>query len=215
MATYENPSEFSVAARYPSLGGYPRGGNDDIKTLDDGKGTETTFEIGEKLTATTSFGMKFDVYFRGTYEHEGKTLLVVSVGSGPFPDRYYIVGLEDTGPNPLVPSTHIDSSGSFTVCFLSGTSIATPTGERKVEELRPGDPVLVEENSSVRATWTGRLGRNIRQYFRMRRAVTVKFIGRQTVSTIFGPAERLMPVRFATGSLGGGGGGSRFCRIAT
>ncbi|TBX27797.1 Hint domain-containing protein, partial [Nioella sediminis] len=32
----------------------------------------------------------------------------------------------------------------------------------------------------------------------------VKWIGRQTVSTRFGPAERLMPVRFAAGSLGDG-----------
>ena len=32
----------------------------------------------------------------------------------------------------------------------------------------------------------------------------MKWIGRQTVSTFFGPAERLMPVRFAAGSLGEG-----------
>ena len=32
----------------------------------------------------------------------------------------------------------------------------------------------------------------------------VKWIGRQTVSTLFGPAERLMPVRFEAGSLGDG-----------
>jgi len=37
-----------------------------------------------------------------------------------------------------------------------------------------------------------------------RRTVPVKWIGRQTVSTRFGPAERLMPVRFAAGSLGDG-----------
>ena len=32
----------------------------------------------------------------------------------------------------------------------------------------------------------------------------VKWIGRQTVLPLFGPAERLMPVRFAAGSLGDG-----------
>ena len=36
------------------------------------------------------------------------------------------------------------------------------------------------------------------------RSVPVKWIGRQTVSTRFGPAERLMPVRFAAGALGQG-----------
>ena len=34
--------------------------------------------------------------------------------------------------------------------------------------------------------------------------VPIKWIGRQTVSTRFGRAERLMPVRFAAGSLGNG-----------
>jgi hypothetical protein len=36
------------------------------------------------------------------------------------------------------------------------------------------------------------------------KAVPVKWIGRQTVMTRFGPAERLMPVRFAAGCLGEG-----------
>ena len=68
------------------------------------------------------------------------------------------------------------------LCFFPGTLIATPVGERMIEELVPGDRVLTKNGREVAAKW----------------------ICRQTVSTRFGPAERLMPVRFAAGSLGDG-----------
>ena len=71
-------------------------------------------------------------------------------------------------------------SGAHTYCFLPGSQIATPAGEVSVECLTIGDPVLTVDG----------------------RSVPVKWIGRQTVSTRFGPAERLMPVRFAAGALG-------------
>ena len=72
--------------------------------------------------------------------------------------------------------------GTYTYCFCSGTSIATPSGEALVEDLAIGDLILAEGG----------------------RIVPVKWIGRQTVMTRFGPAERLMPVRFAAGALGEG-----------
>ncbi|WP_420396764.1 Hint domain-containing protein [Nioella sp.] len=68
------------------------------------------------------------------------------------------------------------------LCFAAGSLIATPAGEVAVERLRIGDTVLTAEGCTV----------------------PVKWIGRQTVMTRFGPAERLMPVRFAAGSLGAG-----------
>ncbi|WP_164744686.1 Hint domain-containing protein [Nioella ostreopsis] len=84
-------------------------------------------------------------------------------------------------PNPLVLAD-IDTVSTYTVCFLPGTGIAVPGGTRAVETLDIGDLIR---------TAAGQL-------------VPVKWIGRQTVSTRFGPAERLMPVRFAAGSLGDG-----------
>jgi len=66
-------------------------------------------------------------------------------------------------------------------CFLEGTRIATPSGETCIEDLRTGDLIMADG-----------------------KAVIVKWVGRQAVSTRFGPAERLMPVRFAAGSLGEG-----------
>ena len=108
-------------------------------------------------------------------------------------DVNFIVGLAPVDAPETLPSI---TAETFTVCFFPGTLIATPSGERKVEELTSGDPVLTADSGAIPAVW---LGHNLA------RAVPVKWIGRQTVSTLFGPAERLMPVRFAAGSLGGGG----------
>lgn len=69
---------------------------------------------------------------------------------------------------------------SFTVYFAAGTEIATESGVTLVEELKIGDMVR---------TFDGR-------------DVAVKWIGRQTVSTKFGPSERLTPVKFSAGALG-------------
>ena len=78
--------------------------------------------------------------------------------------------------------TSSQSLAADPACFLAGTAIAAPGGARAVEELAPGDMICAANG----------------------RTVPVKWIGRQIVSTRFGPAERLMPVRFAAGSLGEG-----------
>ncbi|WP_164744682.1 Hint domain-containing protein [Nioella ostreopsis] len=67
-------------------------------------------------------------------------------------------------------------------CFATGTLIAGPDGPMRVEDLVIGAQVLTDFDKSV----------------------AVKWIGRQTVATRFGPVERLMPVRFAVGALGDG-----------
>jgi len=65
---------------------------------------------------------------------------------------------------------------------LRGTDIDTPAGHVAVEDMSQGDEILTSDGCVTHVKW----------------------IGRQTVSTRFGPAERLRPVRFAAGSLGGG-----------
>lgn len=65
-------------------------------------------------------------------------------------------------------------------CFAAGTLITTPNGACAVEDLKIGDVVLNADGQTV----------------------PVKWIGKQTVSTRFGPAERLRPVRISTGALG-------------
>jgi hypothetical protein len=91
----------------------------------------------------------------------------------------------DTTPdhdNPNINGTTYATQDANITCFAAGTMIATPSGECTVETLEPGASILSAAGDPVEVKW----------------------IGRQTVSTRFGPAERLMPVRFAAGSLGDG-----------
>ncbi|MFV1877231.1 Hint domain-containing protein [Nioella sp.] len=84
-----------------------------------------------------------------------------------------------------VPSgypTTADSNASVVNCFLEDARIATPIGDMPIGALKIGGQVLTSEGATR----------------------AIKWIGRQTVSTLFGPAERLMPVRFDAGSLGDG-----------
>ncbi|EPX82287.1 Hint domain-containing protein [Salipiger mucosus] len=74
------------------------------------------------------------------------------------------------------------TASSLTECFLTGTRIATPSGETEVEKLRIGDEILTAEGNTVPVRW----------------------IGRQRVVCAFAPAERLMPVRIRAGALGDG-----------
>ena len=64
-------------------------------------------------------------------------------------------------------------------CFLAGTSIATPSGPKNIEDLRAGDLVLTAEGQEVAARW----------------------IGVQTVSTVFADALRVLPIRIKAGAL--------------
>ncbi|BBU56773.1 hypothetical protein KU6B_30380 [Mameliella alba] len=74
------------------------------------------------------------------------------------------------------------SDSNVYLCFGKGTLISTPEGARAVETLSMGDPVLTPDG----------------------RSVPVKWVWTQKVSTRFGPADRLQPVRLRAGALGEG-----------
>ena len=94
---------------------------------------------------------------------------------------FQVQGLgSESGGNPATLDT--DTVQFVITCFTTGTQITTPKGETAVEMLQIGDLLRTADG----------------------RDVPVKWIGKQTVSTLFHPAERLMPVRFAAGSLGDG-----------
>ena len=118
-----------------------------------------------------------------TYTSGGVEYGIFSNGSS-----YYVALPQDGLVSTVLPSAgtsnawQSETSGPVFLCFVAGTMIATPAGEVAVEGLSIGNPVLSVDGQSV----------------------PVKWIGRQTVSTRFGPAERLMPVCFAAGSLGDG-----------
>lgn len=68
---------------------------------------------------------------------------------------------------------------TFTVCFYPGTLVATPSGQRAVEDLARGDLVLTHDGQ-VRP---------------------IRWMGRQTVSTRFADPLRVLPIRIRAGSL--------------
>ena len=129
-----------------------------------------------------------DDYFSAGFTYTGYTITVSGVAYPVFDTSgQYVVMLDQNGTtqNLIGASGTSDPYSAETaayLCFAAGSLIATPEGEREVEHLQIGDRVTTQEG----------------------RAVSVKWIGRQTVSTRFGPAERLMPVRFEAGSLGEG-----------
>ncbi len=66
------------------------------------------------------------------------------------------------------------------LCFCAGTRIATPGGAVAVEDLRQGDDVLTADG----------------------RAMPVRWLGVQTVSTSFADPLRALPIRIRAGALG-------------
>ena len=170
-----------------------------VKVTDDND-SNLEFTVGEVIKITYGNGQTHEGNYRGTITIDGVKYPVIQFWTGTF---HYAVG---TG-NPSSAPQHLQpalTAETFTVCFFPGTLIATPSGERRVENLVSGDLVLIW--NSCRSFGTADRA-NAPQDAGSARAVPIKWIGRQTVSTRFGPAERLMPVRFAAGSLRGGGGG--------
>ncbi|MBS0641351.1 MAG: Hint domain-containing protein [Proteobacteria bacterium] len=64
-------------------------------------------------------------------------------------------------------------------CFCAGTRIATPDGETPVEHLQIGDLVRTANGATARVRW----------------------LGRQTVSTVFADPLRVKPIRIKAGAL--------------
>ena len=167
-----------------------------------------TFTVGEDLYFYSDNGnSKFVYEFAGTFQDGLMPPNTIYVVTWEDPDYGTYYGLISPGNGKDASTTNLNNTALVNTfnaqgtipddlaktpiavpCFLPGTLVATPAGERMVEDIAAGDMVLTAEG----------------------KVVPVKWIGRSVVSTRFGPAERLMPVRFAAGSLGGA-----CCRIAT
>ena len=121
------------------------------------------------------------------YDTDGTTVLGTGVATG---GAFTITtSVLDEGAHTLTAKAS-DAAGNQSaastafhvtiVCFLSGTMIACPDGERAVETLDVGDLVLTFDGC----------------------AVPVKWIGRQTLSPMFGMPEGRWPVCITAGALG-------------
>ena len=203
MATYEVNG--TPTMQWSGTTGDYLGTTPSIRSVTDEQ-TDTEWKVGEAVKVTFNSGSVFDGHYRGTFTVDGVQYPIVE-----FEGDFWVLGSGNPSSAPtgllesIVQGTTVyhpdwNRSADFTVCFFPGTLIATPSGDRKVEELAPGDPVLIGDSGAVDATSGGNSAGDSGRG----RSVPVKWLGRQTVSTRFGPAKRLMPVRFAAGSLGDG-----------
>ncbi|MFN5998168.1 MAG: Hint domain-containing protein [Paracoccaceae bacterium] len=92
----------------------------------------------------------------------GRTVAVIEVTIGGVTREYFFVLGDPPATlaqmnaigNGAIPLTGVDLDPP-PFCFAQGTNIATPTGDRSVEELRAGDTVLTEDGRSVSIAWIG------------------------------------------------------------
>jgi hypothetical protein len=128
----------------------------------------------------------------------GESVVLIEDDSSETVVGTFVAGTDDGGiiydqGGTLIWRTNVDSNETggplvegfartTEVCFAAGTRIATPDGERAVETLAIGDPILTADG----------------------RTVPVKWIGRQILHKLFTPVERFEPVRVAAGALGDG-----------
>ncbi len=133
---------------------------------------------GEQFTVPGPLGVNVPFTYQGT--------VTVAQEGGGTTSGFYATGpggtfLFTTG-NPAANAVPTFSPGNFTVCFMPGTLIATPSGERAIETLSIGDEVLTADG----------------------RAVQVRWIGRQTIAARFANPDRALPIRIRAGALGDG-----------
>jgi hypothetical protein len=92
---------------------------------------------------------------------EGKTVAIISVIINGEEERFFFV--TDGSGTQLLMDQFGQGAVSLTqvvlepppFCFCAGTRIATPTGERMVEDLHAGDSVLTESGRVVQVAWIG------------------------------------------------------------
>ncbi|MEI4486257.1 Hint domain-containing protein [Frigidibacter sp. MR17.14] len=147
--------------------------------IDGGDGNDTI--LGGAGADTMLGGLGQDTFVIGAGEGIGDW---IDGGAGPLEQDYDtldLTGSASAGGSFVVHKTEVDSNGNgwngyvdyfdsygnFTgklefneiekivPCFTPGTSIATPKGERLVEELRVGDKVITRDNGIREIAWVG------------------------------------------------------------
>ncbi|MEX0283523.1 MAG: Hint domain-containing protein [Paracoccaceae bacterium] len=174
------------------------GGGDDVNLETNGGGADpnTLVEIGG-----TQYSFIFE--FTGTWpvgsnkvpdSIEGDDVALITILDYPSSGDSTRFAFDPTGEatqadmdalgNGAIPVDSLDETPPPTpVCFVEGTLILTPDGERPVETLRAGDPVTIAERDVAELRWVAR------SHYRL-------------AETLMDP--RLRPVRIPAGLLGRG-----------
>lgn len=154
------------------IGGPPRLllNNGEYATFSGHSGSSMTFTYTP--TATSPAVDALTLATTNAYDPNNSQLDPTGGGDGPVAFPNGISGINGFNP-PGVEGV---------VCFLPGTLIATPSGDRAIETLSIGDEVLTAAG----------------------RAAPVRWVGRQTIATRFANPDRVLPVRIRAGALGDG-----------
>ncbi|WP_408873651.1 Hint domain-containing protein [Gluconobacter roseus] len=120
-----------------------------------------------KLYTGSTLDVNFLRYNSGTTATISNDYLVISSNHGKI--SFKLADNYNGYANQTVTLSR-DSDGSTLVhlqevCFLPGTLIATPDGERKVETFEIGDSVVTPEGETRTVTWVGRAHARIRAGF--------------------------------------------------
>ncbi|SFE08600.1 Ca2+-binding protein, RTX toxin-related [Roseivivax sediminis] len=142
-------------------------------TIDGGAGSDT-IEAGadaDRIVVGSAEEGAGDIVYGGSEGDDFDTLDLTGVGADGF--RLTNVTPDDDGPdresNGIDGTVEfLDTEGNVTgtldffnieeviPCFTPGTLIATPQGERLVEELREGDRIITRDNGIQEIRWLGR-----------------------------------------------------------
>ena len=124
-----------------------------------------TFQVGDTIQINGEFSVEF-------VGHVSGGIVVLRNGD------YFLY----SNSEKALGATLEVSVTAFPVCFLEGTHIATPDGDRAVETLAIGDLVTTADGATRPVRW----------------------IGRQTVVAVFADPLHAYPIRIARGALGDG-----------
>ncbi|WP_238365272.1 Hint domain-containing protein [Mesobacterium pallidum] len=178
MVTYATRNWVNYDPDTGNLIGGPYGNNAGAYSIYD-DGNDGIWTDGEEISLQ---GTTAIYEYQGTVEVNG-TLYPLVLNTG---ETGTLLIMFDNYDDALWAVNNIPSvSGNgadFTACFGAGTQIATPDGQRAVETLAIGDPVLTVDG----------------------REIPVKWVGRQTVIPAFHLPSRLKPVLIKAGALGDG-----------
>jgi hypothetical protein len=133
----------------------------DNEPVGGGQPGDTTFEVGDNLSVNEIVANP---------EWSGGGQYVGHIDDGFLAEQGGRFFLFSNTAHTSGQTSQIDT-GDFAVCFVAGTLIATPDGERAVEALAIGDLVMTANG----------------------RAVPVKWLGRQTLSATARPSCHIRP----------------------
>ncbi|MGE4481620.1 Hint domain-containing protein [Acidocella sp.] len=121
----------------------------------DGTNLVTTIESGSDAGTYSVAEDNDSTHYVSVSISAGFTSVVASSDTGGFEFANLTYATATPSGTSGTPSPVTPYDGSTPLCFLEGTLLATPTGTRAVETLRPGDLVLTAAGQAKPVRWMG------------------------------------------------------------